>query len=82
MEDWKIIGPIIAAIVGIYGFVLRHTSKRHVTSEEINRLKDAVQWKDNCEQIVKRVENMITLKTELLDKKLDIVIDLIENGSK
>lgn len=63
--DNKILMGIFAAIAGCYGWLIKHlmNSKNIVTQDEFARHKDSVQYKDNCGEIVKRI-----------DEKLDIII--------
>lgn len=63
--DNKVLMGIFAAIAGCYGWLIKHlmNSKNIVTKDEFARHKEAVQYKDNCGEIVKRI-----------DEKLDIII--------
>ena len=71
-EFW-IFGALISAITGIYYFFLRHIFN-HVGSAEIARLKKDVQYKENCEQIVKRQDE----NHEEVCKKLDRILDKLD----
>lgn len=58
-NDWQtrfIWGGLIAAITGLYGFFVKHIIG-HTSKDNLQRLKDSVQYKDNCEEIVKRFES-------------------------
>ena len=56
-----------------------------VTRLELNRLKESVQYKDNCEQIVKRIDASFQAQDKRFDKIDDDfkeVKSLIRNGGK
>lgn len=66
-------GGVIAAITGLYGFFVRHAIN-HVARDEIKTLKANVQYKDNCEEIVKRQDER---HKEVCDK-LNRILDKVE----
>lgn len=81
-NEWRILGPLIAAMVGLYGLFIKHVIG-HLGQEpildnkkEIQRLKEVVQYKDNCEQIVKRMDENHSETC----RKLDRIWDKISNG--
>ena len=59
-------GAIIAAVTGLYAFFVKHLIA-HPSKNEIDRLRDSAQYKDNCAEIVKRI-----------DEKLDTIIMHVE----
>lgn len=65
-EFW-IWGAIIAATTGLYGFFIRHIIG-HVSAEEIKTLKQNVQYKDNCTEIVKRLDENHQEQCKKLDQ--------------
>ncbi|MBN2314462.1 MAG: hypothetical protein JXM79_11070 [Sedimentisphaerales bacterium] len=76
MHKW-ILGPLIAAVVGLYGIILKHIL-HHVRVDGIERnasdvatLKNSVQFKDNCREIVLRQDG----RHEEVCKKLDNLDD-------
>ena len=82
-NDVKILGIFIAALAGVYGWLLKHvSSKRHVSSE-------SVVYKDVCSEITKRIEHSLSDAIERsddhyksLEKSIDEVKELIRNGRK
>ena len=68
-DDRILFGGIIAAITGMYAFFIAHI-RGHATRSELDRFKDAVQYKDNCNEIVKRIENAQKDNSDKLDKLL------------
>lgn len=59
-------GAIITAIVGLYGFFLKHV---------IGHVGKDVRYKDNCDQIVKRFDQTMSDMNRKLDKLLDFHMD-------
>lgn len=80
--DNKILIAIFAAIGGTYAWLIKHlmNSKNIVTYEEFSKHKEAVQYKDNCNEIVERIESKIESTAEIQNIKLDQIKTLIENG--
>jgi hypothetical protein len=66
-------GAVIAAITGLYAFFLKHII-RHVDKDELIKLKEGVQYKDNCGEIVKRLDGNF----EQLNSKLDTILGHVE----
>jgi hypothetical protein len=66
-------GLIIAAVTGLYTFFLRHIIS-HTSKSEIERLRNTVQYKDNCLEIVKRFDQ----NHEDVCRKLDYIIKRME----
>jgi len=64
---------IIAALIGIYGFFVKHLFS-HVEKQDLDRLKENVQYKDNCAEIVKRLDG----NHREVCNKLDRILDKIE----
>lgn len=67
-------GFIIAGITGLYGFFIKHLIG-HANKEDINNLYECKQSKENCEQIVKRMDE----NHKETCKKLDRILDKIES---
>ena len=64
---------IIAALIGIYGFFVKHLFS-HVEKLDLDKLKESVQYKDTCEEIVKRLDG----NHREVCNKLDRILDKIE----
>ena len=84
MNDMEktILGVMIVGLTGLYAFFIKHIIG-HVNSESIKsntddiyRLYDGKQSKENCEQIVKRMDE----NHQETCKKLDRIWDKLENG--
>jgi len=63
--DNKILMGIFGLIAGCYAWLIKIllNGKGAVTTEEFTRHKESVQYKDNCTEIVKRI-----------DEKLDLIL--------
>jgi len=73
--DFWILGVILTALTGLYYFFVRHVFG-HVNVEEIRDLKNDVQYKRECSQIVKRIDE----NHDHVCRKLDRILDkLTEN---
>jgi hypothetical protein len=72
--DFWILGAIITALTGLYYFFVRHVFG-HVNVEEIRDLKNDVQYKRECSQIVKRIDE----NHDHVCRKLDRILDKL-NG--
>lgn len=66
-------GALISAVVGIYGFFIKHLI-RHPDKEEIDKLWEEKQSVGKCDEIVKRIDQ----NHEEICKKLDRILDKIE----
>jgi len=72
-----------------YSFVKSYTNNRnggeYIKRSEFDEHKKSVQYKDNCEQIVKRLDEANKsqeLRFNSMDKQFDEVKTLIRSGSK
>jgi len=80
-----IIGILISLILGAYAMIagiitkMVRNNKNTISSEEFANHKASVQYKDNCGEIVKRIEGKIDNAVEVLSVKMD---SLIERGKK
>lgn len=74
MEDWRIIGPIMAGLVGIYGWFLKHmaNSKKHPS-------KDAVVYKDVCQANRDCIEVKLDGMKELMEQRFDNLEELVRS---
>lgn len=63
------VGLIGAALISLYGLFIHHVRK-HVEPDDIAKLKENVQYKDTCTEVVKRLDE----KFDKLDKKLDVIL--------
>ena len=74
MENGKtdiwIMRAVIACVIGIYGFFVKHLFD-HVEKQDLNNLKKSVQYKDNCTEIVKRLDGNHKEVCIRLDRILD-----------
>lgn len=81
MEDEKtqfwILGVIVAAITGIYGILVKHLFN-HVSAKSIDELKDHVQYRDTCTEIVKRQDE----NNKQVHDKLDRILEWIDTHTK
>lgn len=68
-----IVGMIGTALLGLYGLFINH-SRRHVEREDLAALKEKVQYKDNCQEIVKRLDQ----NHKEVTKKLDRILERVE----
>lgn len=69
----KTLIAIFGAIAGCYCWLIKIllNGKNVVTKQEFTRLENTVQYKDTCNEVVKRI-----------DEKLDLIIDIIERDKK
>jgi len=79
MNDWKIIGPIIAALVGLYGFVLKH-----LANTDRHPCRTDIVFRDVCKPEMKRLEDCVgkdlaALK-ELMQQRFDNLEKLVKNN--
>jgi len=84
-------GGALAAIIlrEVFSFVKDTKGKNGITRAEFDKHKDSVQYKDNCEQIVKRMdaafiaqEKMFRLMEKRIEDHFRDVKKLIRNGAK
>ena len=54
MNDWKLIGPIIAAVVALFGWFLKH-----VTGDRKHPCADNLVYRDVCDERSKRIEHCL-----------------------
>jgi len=91
MNDWKIIGPILAGLVGLYGFVLKHLSNtdRHTDKKDIvykdvckaerNRLEDCIEGTMNLlNERTASIEKAVNAANKTTTKSIDEVKDLLD----
>ena len=73
-SDWKIIGPRMAALVGIYGWFLKHmaSSKKHPC-------KDDIVYRDVCKATHDCVEAKLDGMKELMEQRFDGLEELVRN---
>ena len=69
-HTWIMWSAVISAIGGLFGLFLKHII-RHGSEEEVQKLRDTVQYKDNCIEIVKRFDE----NQRNMNKKLDTLLD-------
>lgn len=77
LNDWKVIGPVIAALVGLYGFVLKHLAN---TDRHPGR-KDIV-YRDVCDQKTRRLEDCIESEIKLQREQLKSLEKTMTIGNK
>lgn len=72
-NDWKIMGPIIAALVGIYGFVLKHLANtdRHPAKKDIV-------FREVCKPQMDRLEDCMGKDIKALEKLMNQRFDNLE----
>lgn len=68
--DFWLWGLLIGAISALYGFFLKHVYC-HVRSSDIEQLMAKMQTKDNCSEIVKRMEANHDQTCQKLDRIMD-----------
>jgi hypothetical protein len=68
--DFWILGAIITALTGLYYFFVRHVFG-HVTPAEFSDFKNKVQLKENCKEIVKRLDENHVNVCQKLDRIWD-----------
>lgn len=82
--DWKILGPLMAGLVALFGWLAKHisNSRKHPCA-------DKLVYSDVCEQVQRRLEDCIegevrrsTERYEALDKSLDEVKQLIRDMNR
>ena len=75
-QTW-IMGIMGTAIVGCYGFIAKHLHN-HSRASDLDRLKENVQYRDNCEEIQKRMDE----RHKEIKEDLKEIKELIKNGGK
>ena len=75
---WLIIREVVTPFIKHYVQNGKNGPKNAVTRQEFNEHKKTVQYKDNCEQIVKRFDGLIENQTKAFDK-LDKVLERQDN---
>lgn len=87
--DNKILIGVFALIAGVYGWLLKHLSKKHICQDDMDRLKDSVQFKDVCEAERRRLDDCIesevkrsTERYEALEKSIDELKQLVRNNGR
>ena len=73
---------IFVLIIGSYAFVAKAVlgERKGVTKMEFDKHKESVQFKDNCTEIVKRIEQRSDDRHKEVTKGLDRIESLIRNG--
>jgi hypothetical protein len=86
MNDWRIIGIIVAVIMAIAGWVAKH-----ITNSKKHPCKDDIVFQDVCDERSKRLDDCIEtsiehqkeqyqLLREDVNSRFDRIEDLIKNG--
>lgn len=77
-------GAVVMFFVGIYSWVAKHLWG-HVTKEDLNRnslevdkLRETVQYKDNCAEVVKRIDADSKQTHQMLERVLNKLDKLTE----
>ena len=81
---WGIVAMLFTGIyTGFVKHIYGHSTIKDVEAQQADlvRLKAAVQYKDNCEQIVKRLDEHNRQTHEMLGRILDKLDKLQHNGS-
>lgn len=81
--DTAIIVTQFTLIVGCYAFIVRFllNSRTGVSKMDFEKHKDSVQYKDNCQEIVKRIEQRADDRHKEVCKGIDRIEKLIRNGN-
>lgn len=82
--DTAITVTLFTLIIGSYGFIIKFilNNKSGVTKMEFEAHKKSVQYKDNCSEIVKRIDQSANERHREIKEGMDRIETLIKNGSK
>ena len=82
--DTAITVTLFTLIIGSYGFIIKFilNNKQGVSRMEFDKHKDSVQFKDNCTEIVKRIEQRADDRHTEIKEGMRRIEDLIKNGGK
>ena len=71
------VGGIIVILVlrEVFGFMKNRNGSTPITKTEFEKHKDSVQYKDNCTEVVKRMD----MRFDNIDERLGEVKQLIKN---
>ena len=80
--DTAITVTMFTLIIGAYGFIIKFilNNKSGITSVEFEKHKDSVQYKDNCSEIVKRIEQRADDRHAEIKEGMGRIEKLIRNG--
>ena len=81
--DTAITVTLFTLIIGSYGFIIKFilNNRSGVTQMEFGKHKDSVQYKDNCSEIVKRIEQRADDRHAEIKEGMKRIEDLIKNGN-
>ena len=81
--DTAITVTMFTLIIGSYGFIIKFilNSKSGISKMEFEKHKDAAQYKDNCSEIVKRLEQRADDRHIEIKEGMRRIENLIRNGS-
>ena len=94
IAEYGVGGALVLIILReVFSFIKSQRANRNgssgITRNEFERHKDSVQYKDNCEQIVKRMdaafesqEKMLKLMERRIEEHFEDVKKLIRNGQE
>jgi hypothetical protein len=77
-HSWIMWGAVISAVIGLYGLFVKHVFG-HCSKDELDRLRDAAQYKGNCLEITKRLDNTQADMNKKLDQLLEFHIKEKDN---
>ena len=82
--DTAITVTLFTLIIGSYGFIIKFilNNTQGVSRMEFDKHKDSVQFKDNCTEIVKRIEQRADDRHTEIKEGMRRIEDLIKNGGK
>ena len=81
--DTAITVTLFTLIIGSYGFIIKFilNNKSGVTQIEFEKHKGSVQYKDNCSEIVKRIEQRADDRHSEIKEGMKRIENLIRNGN-
>lgn len=80
--DTAITVTLFTLIIGSYGFIIKFilNNKSGVSKMDFEKHKDSVQYKDNCQEIVKRIEQRADDRHTEIKEGMSRIENLIRNG--
>jgi hypothetical protein len=77
MEDWKIFGPILAALIALYGFILNH-----LRNPDGHPAKKDIVYRDVCDSKMKRIEDCIEGEIRVMTEQIKSLEKSTNAGNK
>ena len=75
--DWRILGPLVAGMIALFGWIARHISntKKHPC-------KDDIVFQDVCDERSKRLEDCIENEVEVSKERYETLTKKVDDGFK